>query len=75
MSDHILKVASPILWGNVHIFYLKMITFMLKVVIEDYFFQWDTSSEVVLSPLDIDYSSCFDYMSITHDATHIKSRK
>ena len=52
-----------------------MITFMLKVVIEDYFFQWDTSSEVVLSPLDIDYSICFDYMSTTHDETHIKSHK
>ena len=32
----ILKVASPILWGSIYIFDLKVITFMLKVAIEDY---------------------------------------
>ena len=30
------KVASPILWGSIYIFDSKMITFMLKVAIEDY---------------------------------------
>ena len=34
--SNILKVASPILWGSIYIFDLKMITFMLKVAIEDY---------------------------------------
>ena len=34
--SNILKVASPILWGSIYIFDLKMITFMLRVAIEDY---------------------------------------
>ena len=34
--SNILKVASPSLWGSIYIFDLKIITFMLKVVIEDY---------------------------------------
>ena len=34
--SNILKVASPILWGSIYIFDLKMIRFMLKVAIEDY---------------------------------------
>ena len=37
--------------GKCSYFRLKMITFMLKVAIEDHFFQWVTSSAVVLSPL------------------------
>ena len=34
--SNILKVASPTWWGSIYIFDLKMITFMLKVAIEDY---------------------------------------
>ena len=52
-----------------------MITFMLKVVIKDYFYSRDTSSAVVLSHLGFGYIICFDYMSITHDETHMKSFK
>ena len=48
---------------------------MLKVVIKDYFYSRDTSSAVVLSHLGFGYIICFDYMSITHDETHMKSFK
>ena len=36
LARSLLKVASPILWGSIYIFDLKMITFMLEVAIGDY---------------------------------------
>ena len=68
--SNILKVASPILWGSIYIFDLKMITFMLKVAIEDYcLFIGSLFSAVVLSPFRFEYRLC-NYMSITHDKNH-----
>ena len=60
------KSCKSYLVGKCSYFRLQMITFMLKVAIDDYFYSMGHFFCSCLSPLNFDEKIWFDYRSNTH---------